>query len=191
VAWLNWFLPFLLAVSYSVRTPNIGDELDYQFGFYAEKKDAVCMLVENEREQGVHFKNEEYWTQYKHKNLLIKDRYVNKTSQSIEYNQFELAGTWKGFKSGYALRHVDEIPSHRFIAGWEQDMALTGVVRMTTRLGLSTDFGVIDYEAYTKFDFAVMKFLTVFSMTQYEKSQNREFWQSKVGVSVEIPQLGG
>jgi len=188
---MNWLLPFIIAFSYSVRTPNIeGVDNDYQYAFVSEKKGVVYAHVEKERELGKYYTNEEYWTQYKHKNLLIKDRYVNKTSQSIEYNQFELAGTWKGFKSGYALRHVDEIPSHRFIAGWEQDKALTGVVRMTTRLGLSTDFGVVDYEAFTKFDFAVMKFLTVFSMTQYEKSQNREFWQSKVGVSVEIPQLG-
>lgn len=188
---MNWFLPLVLAFSYSVRTPNVGNELDYLYFFSSEKKDVAYAHVEKEREQGKHYTNEEYWTQYKYKNFLIKDRYVNKTSREINYNQLELAGTWKGFKSGYALRHVDEIPSHRFIAGWGQDMALTGVIRVATQLGLSTDFGQIDYNAYTKFDFAVMKFLNIFSTAIYEKSGSQEYWHMKTGISVEIPQLGG
>jgi len=187
---MNWFLPFLLAFSFSVRTPNIGDDLDHQFSFSAEKKGSMYMSVESEREDGQLFKNEEYWVKYGSDYIQIKDIFKDNQARNINYNELQTVGVYKGFKGGYALRHIREIPSHRLVMGYEYDKATAGIVRLTTRFDMSTNFSSIDYSAYTKFDFALMKFLTVFALGSYEECQGRDFWQLKTGISIEIPQIG-
>lgn len=188
---LNWFLPFVLGFSVSVRTPNVGNEYDYLLNFSAEKKETMFFSIEREQELGKLYKNEEYWTQYRYKNLLIKEKYIENTAKQINYNEFQLAGAYKGFKSGYALRHVKEIPSHRFISGWEFDKAITGLSRIVAKINISTDFNSIDASTFCKFEVSLMRFLQVFALGRYEQCQNKDFWQIKTGVSVEIPQIGG
>jgi len=187
---MNWFLPFLLAFSFSVRTPNIGDDLDHQLSFSAEKKGSMYMSVESEREDGQLFKNEEYWAKCTYKYIQVKDVYKFNEARNINYNELQTVGVYKGFKGGYALRHIREIPSHRLVMGYEVDKAVTGLTRLTAKFDISTDFGSVDYSAYAKFDLSLAKFFTVFALGKYEECQNRDFWQLKTGISIEIPQIG-
>ena len=190
---MNWFLPIALALSYSVRTSNLESAPnDYQYGFHMEKKDALFLLVEHERETGVIYRNESYWTKYKHKNIEAKDSFVKKSSKDILYNQAELTYNKGNFKAGYALRHLNLVePSHRLIMGYEDTRALTGVTNLTTRINVNTDFGQVDYDVFSKFSITLMKFLDVYTLLVYEKMGDKDFYQSKVGVSVELPSISG
>jgi len=189
---MNWFLPFILSTSISIRSPNVEpNPLDYQLAFCYEKLGILYASVEKEQELGQLYQNEEYWAKTDYKYTYIKNRYVNKSSRGICYNQAEIGLKYKRFYGGYALRHVQEIPSHRFTAGYEKDIALSGVARLVSRYNINTDFQQIDYSTFYKIELGLMKFLSVNIMGQYEKSGENSFWQLKTGVSVEIPTLKG
>ena len=192
---MNFFLPIILAFSVSVRTANVQpNPLDYQFAYSAEKKDIMFLSVEHEQELGKQYINEEYWVKklskeiYPGIKLMVINRYVNQTSKDIRYNQLELTSVFDNFKFGYAIRHVDEIPSHRIIAGYKLDKAITGITRLTAKLNINSDLETIDMDSMIQFDISLMKFFNVYIFGKNEKLGNKNYFQFKTGISIEIPQ---
>jgi len=196
---MNWFLPIILSLSMSVRTANVQpNPMDYQFAFSSEKKDEMMMAVERESELGKLYVNEEYWVKKASKrvfdqntNIVLMDRYVNQSSRGILYNQAEVTLARKNYRLGYALRHVNEIPSHRITAGWELDKAITGLSRLTIKIHVNSDFKTVDMDSMARFDIAFFKFINIYAFGRNEKLGNKSFFQLKIGVSSEIPQMKG
>ena len=181
-------------MSLSVRTANVQpNPLDYQFAYSAEKKGEMFISVERERELGNLFVNEEYWVKKSSKEIapntkiMVMNRYVNQTSKDIRYNQAELTLQHKNYKLGYALRHVEEIPSHRLLVGYKIDKAIVGLTRLTVKLNINSDLKTVDMDSMVRFDITLMKFFNVYIYGKNEKLGEKSFFQVKTGISVEIP----
>jgi len=192
---MNLFLTALiLSTSFSLRTPKVGDETDWQFLFSAEKPNVYSFNIEEERDSGIRYTNEEYWirkdlkSQYwSSQEFFIRDRYVSRDDRKIYYNQAEFNFTNDGWYMGYALRHVNSIPSHRMVGGYEMDKMITGISRLVFRFGINSNLDVVDYNIHAKFSVSLTKMFEVFALTVFEEADKRRYRQFKVGVSLELP----
>jgi len=191
---MNLFLTALiLSTSFSLRTPKVGNETDWQFLFSAEKPNMYSLRVEEERDSGKRYSSEEYWLrknfkeQYWGTEYFIRERYVAIESGDIFYNQIEVNyvdGNWYG---GYALRHVDSVPSHRLTGGYEVDKMIAGLVRMRLSAGMNTNLEVVDYNISSDFSFALLKFIDIGTKLILDVSDGKKYKQFKIGVAMQLP----
>jgi len=192
---MNLFLSALiLTTSFSLRTPKVGNETDWQFLFGAEKPKTYLLSVEEERDSGKRYSNESYWVRKDFKDpywgtsYFVRERYVAIESRDIFYNQIEvnyIEGSWYG---GYALRHVDSMPSHRLTGGYEVDRMIAGLVRMRLSAGMNTNLKVVDYNISSDFSFAFFKYISIDTKLLVDVADDKKYKQFKIGISAEIPQ---
>ena len=189
---MNWFLPLILFSSFSLRTPNVQpNPNDYEFSFGVERKDQLYLNRQWERELGKEYVDEEYWTAYQYGWFKIKNRYVDKDSKDIRYNQFELKAAKDIYSVGYALRY-DDTYNHRMIFGIEHDMRFNFFItsgQLTVRSETTTDFDIFDYSLYVKAKFGLMRNVDAYLLFQDEKVGKIEYLQVKLGVELELPSI--
>jgi len=195
---MNLFLSALiLTTSFSLRTPKVGNETDWQFLFSAEKPKVYSLKVEEERDSGKRYSNESYWFRKDFKEKLwgtsyfIRERYVAIESRDIFYNQIEFNYTESNWYGGYALRHVNSIPSHRLTGGYEVDKMFAGIFRLNISVGVNTNLDDIDYNVNSNFSFALFKYISLTNFVAIDVSDGKKYKQFKAGISLELPTLKG
>jgi len=191
---MNLFLSALiLSTSFSLRTPKVGNDTDWQYLLNAEKPKQYSINFEEEKDSGIRYTNQEYWIRKDFKDpfwgssFFTRDRYVSRDDRKIYYNQAEFNFTNDGWYMGYALRHVNSIPSHRMVGGYEMDKMITGISRLVFRFGINSNLDVVDYNIHAKFSVSLTKMFEVFALTVFEEADKRRYRQFKVGVSLELP----
>jgi len=191
---MNWFFPMFVFASLSVRTPNVlPNPYDYEISIGMEKKDQLYLNRQWERELGREFIDEEYWAQYQYGSLVTREKYVNKTSRGITYNQVEIRYARKGYYSGLAIRSVADGHSLRSVFGWEVDRRINVLVanaQLVIKTELSTDGMDMDYVVYAKPKLGIMKNLDLYALLKAEKAGNRSYLQGKIGFEIELPGIG-
>ena len=183
----------IYSTSYSMRTPKEGNDVDWQFLLSAEKPKIYSFRVEEERDSGKRYSAEEYIVRRDFKEpywgteYFIRERYVAIEARDIFYNQISLNYTESNWYGGYALRHVNSVPSHRLVGGYESDRTIAGLVRMRLSAGINTDLDQVDYNVKSEVSFALFKFLQLNSLSIYELADGKQYKQTKIGISVEFP----
>ena len=189
----NLLLPIILATSLSVRSPNISpNPFDYQIQFSIQKSDYFYVSRCWERELGIEYIDEEYWTQKRLGNFSVKERYLNKTSKDLKYNQLDVRYNHKGFNGGYALKHIESElkPTHNLIFGYKiKDKNLDIFIlkfRLNSNLDFTTNFNRLDISTNTNLKFSLLQNLDLVASYKYESIGSNEFYQLKLGLSFEI-----
>jgi len=187
---VNWFFPILLATSFSVRTPNIPAQFDYEFEFVISKPDILYIEREWEREAGREFINEEYWYKQKYKNIAIKERYYKR---QVEYNQVDIRYCQpNGFTAGYALVHNSK-PNHNAVIGYNKSFDVNLLI---IGIDLSTDTEIlfdgfkIGFSTQNEARIGLMQNLSLvllYKHTFYE----RGWYQAKALIEIKLPTIGG
>ena len=190
---MNWLLPIILATSLSVRSPNIDpNPFDYQIQFAIQKSDYFYVSRCWERELGIEYIDEEYWTQKRLGNFSVKERYLNKTSKDLKYNQLDVRYNHKEFNGGYALKHIESElkPTHNLVIGYKiKDKNLDIFIlkfRLNSNLDFATNFNRLDISTNTNLKFSLLQNLDLVASYKYESIGSNEFYQLKLGLSFEI-----
>jgi len=186
---MNLFLSALIifSTSFSMRTPKVGDDVDWQFLFSAERPKVFYLSLEEEQDSGIRYTNQEYWVRKDFKNYFTRDRLVSRDDRAIYYNQAELNYKLKNWYAGYALRHVDKVPSHRIVAGYELEKSITLLSRLELRFGINSNFDQVDYNLHARYSLQLLKLFEVFALTVFEDANSEKYRQFKIGISMEIP----
>lgn len=190
---INWLLPIILATSVSVRAPNVQpNPFDYEIKFAIEKLDYFYISRAWERELGIEYVDEEYWTQKNLGNFSVKERYLNKTSRNLKYNQIDTKYNYKGFGLGYALKHIesDLKPTHNLIVGYKiKDKSLDILIlkfKLSSYVDFVTNLGRMDISTKTELAFSLLQNLDLVCLYKYESIGNNKFYQYKLGLNFEI-----
>ena len=190
---MNWLLPIILATSLSVRSPNIEpNPFDYQIQFSIQKSDYFYVSRCWERELGIEYISEEYWTQKKLGNFSIKERYLNNTSRDLKYNQIDAKYNYEGFNIGYALKHIESElrPTHNLIFGYKiKDKNLDIFIlkfRLNSNLNFATNFNRLDISTNTNLSFSLLQNLDLVASYKYESIGRHKFYQYRLGLNFEI-----
>lgn len=185
---MNWFLTALiLSSSFSVRTPKVGSETDWQFLLSAERPSHYSIMLEEEQEAGIRYTNQRYAIRYNWEDFFTRDSYVALDSRGIFYNQAEINYKSGGWYGGYALRHTKGLPSHRIVGGYEIDKLFAGIYRLNFTFGANTDLDIFDYTLNTKFSIALFKFFQAYNLVIFEQAGGKIYRQVKLGISMELP----
>ncbi len=197
---MNWLLPIILATSVSVRSPKIEpNPYDYEIAF-ALHKPSICYISRQwERELDKFYVDEEYWAMktFKFDSLLIfvfKEKYINKTSKNLEYNQLDLRWKHKQFSIGYALRHIEKKPTNNLVIGFSLvkgfNIPFLLGFNFTSDMEFVTNFNGYGISKNTKINANLSKHLSVFFLWKYDYIMNKaKYYQYKTGIEIEIPQF--
>ena len=190
---MNWLLPIILATSVSVRSPNtIPNPFDYEIKFAIQKSDYFYVSRTWERELGIDYVDEEYWIRKKIGAFSTKERFLNRTSRNLKYNQFDVRYNHKRFSAGYALKHIESNlkPTHNLIVGYRiQDKSLDIFIlkfRLSSGMDFTTDFKRLDISTKTELAFSLLQNLDLVVLNRYESIGKNKFYQYKLGLSFQI-----
>ena len=194
---LRLLLPIILSTSMSVRSPKIEpNPYDYEVAFEIHKPKVMYVSRQWERELNRFFIDEEYWAMKSidSLNLVFKEKYVNKTSRGLEYNQFDLRWQHKEFTIGYALRHIDKRPTHNLVIGFDIvkgfNVPFLLGFNFTSNMEFVTNFNGYGISKNTKINANLSKYLSIYFLWKYDYIVDKaKFYQYKTGVQVEIPQF--
>jgi len=141
---MNFFVPLMLWVSFATRLPyEMPNPQDYEIALGFERKDTVYVERQWERQNGEYYVDEEYWVAYNIGSLWVRDKYVNKTSKDILYNQVDIRYKTGGYSLGYAWKYYDAIGHSYAVAGYRVDKWVNYkllAARFLVELEVSTNF---------------------------------------------------
>jgi len=194
---LRFLLPILLSTSVSVRSPKIEpNEYDYEIAFNIHKPEVMYISRQWERELGNFYIDEEYWLMrnVNKYSLVFKEKYVNKTSRNLEYNQLDLRWKHKEFSIGYALRHIDKRPTHNMVIGFDIvkgfNIPFLLGFNFTSNMEFVTSFDGFGVSKNTKVSANLSKHLNIYFLWKYEYIVDKaKYYQYKTGIEIEIPQF--
>ena len=185
-----------MAYSISIRSPNVtnmGYPFDYQFTFSVQKGDYFYSCKEWERELGEVFENQEIWAVTEWKRLWIREKYYDKTSSGIKYNQFDLRYKTDYISCGYALRHIGEnlVPNHSLVLGRSFDKRIN-LILLSAKLISRNEILIgksIDYLTENQIKIGILQNVNLVGLFKYNKVKDKEDFQFKIMFEVEIPQF--
>jgi len=184
---MNWFLPIALFASLSVRTPNIlPNPYDYEVSIGMEKP-RFKLNHQWEREAGKYITQDFYDYNYKRRNLAIAESYVFTTG--LNYNKVSISGEFDGFTMGYGLYHVDKIPSHRLVAGFNYDKRFNFLIadgKAVINLNGNTNFKESGYSVVSDVSFGLMRNLEIGLNLRAEKMNEKDFFQAKTFLKLNL-----
>ena len=188
---MDWFLPLVTFFSLSVRTPNVEPNLtDYEISIGIEKVDQLYLNQQWERELGIEYKDQEYWIKKTLGSFSFKERYVDKTSKGIQFNQFDTRYERNGYSGGTIVKYSEEEYTLGIVAGYAYDSRVNIFLlggQATTKIDIMYYFGQLDYLANLKLKFEVLTNLDVYLQYNTERINDDGFFNGKIGVEFEIP----
>jgi len=192
---IRFLLPILLSTSVSIRSPNLEpNEYDYEIAFNIHKPEVMYISRQWERELGNFYIDEEYWVMRNvdKYSLVFKEKYVNKTSRNLEYNQLDLRWKHKEFSIGYALRHISKEPTHNIVVGFDIikgfNIPFLLGFNFTSNMEFVTNFNGYGVSKNTKVSANLSKHLNIYFLWKYEYIVDKaKYYQYKTGIEIEIP----
>jgi len=147
---MDFLTPLILWASFATRLPyETPNPTDYEIALGFERKDTLYVERQWERQNGVNYIDEEYWAAYTIGPLWVRDKYVNKTSKDILYNQVDFRYKSGGYSLGYAWKYYDNIGHSYAVVGYRVDKWANYkllAARFLVDLEVSTNFrGKPDY----------------------------------------------
>jgi len=193
--WLSYLFPILLSTSVSVRSPKQEpNPYDYEIAFNIHKPEVMYISRQWERELGQFYIDEEYWAMRNvdKYSLVFKEKYVNKTSRNLEYNQLDLRWKHKEFSIGYALRHIGKRPTHNMVVGFDIvkgfNIPFLLGFNFTSNMEFVTNFNGYGVSKNTKVSANLSKHLNIYFLWKYEYIVDKaKYYQYKTGIEIEIP----
>lgn len=131
---LNWLLPILLTFSISARTPKVQpNPFDYELSFGIEKEEQFYADYDFEREHGNYYHDYEFWVAHTFaKYVYLRERFLNKSSKDIRFNQFDVRWKYSAISLGYALKTNSDKYDSNLILGLNYKKELNHHFRFET-----------------------------------------------------------
>ena len=193
---INIFTGLSMLWSVSVRTAKVQpNPSDYEYAFALHNPKICYISMENERENGVLYIDTEAWVEYYRGNFYTKERFVEKASKGIKYNQWTAGIKYKYFILGYALRHTGKklIPSHNLTVGLnfvDNQMNLFGVNwKLISKVEFVTGFKDINLSSHNEVGFDFLTNLGISAIHKFELVEDKKFIQYKLMVSFKMPRF--
>ena len=178
---MNWLFPILLLSAFSVRDPKIEpNPLDYQFSLGIRNANHYFIAMEYERELGLYYHNYEARLSKSYKNILLKERYQNKSSKKLKYNQIDVRYQYGCISIGSAFRKGDD-----WTYGLSAGVLLNKTFGLLT-VALDTDFTIdsehLNCSMNNIFNCKLKKNLNLVGLIKYQTVKDRDdSFQVKVG----------
>jgi len=186
---MNWFIPIALFASLSVRTPSVlPNPYDYEVSI-GMKKSGFDLNHQWERETGRYFAQDFYSYTYKHNKTNISDSYVYDGASGLNYNKASATIGFGGVSCGYGLYHVDKIPSHRLVVGYNYDKRFNFIVvdgKAVVNLNANTDFKNHGYSVNADVSFGLLRNLDLVFTLKAEDMNNKNFFQAKTSININL-----
>ena len=188
-------LPLILSTSVSVRSPNIEpNPFDYEIAFKVQKADIAYFDIEFERENGIEYLDKETWILRRFGRLSIKERYLEKESRNIKFNQIDCRYNHKQFSVGYGLKHYDSalLPSHNLVIGWQSKAINWDIIiaqlSVQSSIDVVSNFNRLDISTHNeaKFRLNTWENVSLSMLLNYERLGDKYFYQAKTTLNLEI-----
>ena len=186
---MNWLTAILIFTSLSVKAPLDPNPADYELAYGISQGTNLHIENQLERENGRNFRDEIYWKTIETNHLYIREKYINKRSKKLQYNQMDIRYKQGKYTVGYALKHIGPTlkPQNHLITGYKfanfQIPAIITNAQITGEMEISTNFSNIDIATYNK-----LKLGDWFILARYEKQGNqRQDYQLKIGLEINLP----
>lgn len=207
---MNWFLPLILAFSFSVRAPNeLPNPYDYELSIAVEQADTYYLNRQWERELGKEYIDDEHWIEHTFNDYLyIRERYLNKSSQDIRYNQVDVRYSTDIVNMGYTLRHRGDnlAPESMASLGYRIDKRFNFIIasgQLVIRADVYANINwlhkevsgirannLFDHSVYAKAKFGVAQNVNIFGLLRNESVLDKNYYQVKAGIELEFPTIG-
>ena len=188
-------LPLILSTSVSIRSPNIEpNPFDYEIAFKVQKADTAYMDIEFERENGKDYLDKETWLLKRFGKFSVKERYLEKESRDIKFNQLDCRYNHRHLSLGYGLKHVGSAlsPSHNLVVGWQSKSINYDVViaqlSAQSRVDVTSDFNRFDISTYNEARFRLNAWenISLSMLLKYERLGCNYDYQLKTAINLEL-----
>lgn len=187
--------PLLLSFSLSMRSPNIApNPMDYQIAFATQKADTAYAAVEIERENGINYFDKETWLVKRFGRISVKERYLEKESRNIKFNQIDCRYNHQNLSAGYGLKHIGEAltPTHNIVAGWRSKTInydfIIAQLSARSSVDIAYNFNRLDVSTYNeaKFRLNAWENISLSMLFKYERLGEEYDYQLKTAINMEL-----
>lgn len=188
-------LPLLLSFSLVIDEPDIKpNPLDYDIVFTTQKADTVYTQVEFERQLGREYFNKETWIIKRFGRFSVKERYLEKESSNIKFNQVDCRFNYNNFSAGYGLKHIGNAlkPTHNVVFGWRSrafnyDIIIAQIsAKSSVDIAYNLDRLDISTNNEAKFRLNAWENISLYLLFRYEKLGNDLDRQLRAGMNLEL-----
>ena len=194
---LRLLLPLMLSTSMSIRSPNITEmdyPFDYEIAFMMQKADTAYVKVEFERQNGIDYFDKETWLVKKIGKFSIKERYLEKQSRDIRFNQIDCRYNQGSWSIGYGLKHIesDLKPTHNLVVGWKSKAfnydIIIAQLSAKSVVDVVSNFSRIDVSTHNeaKFRLNVWENISLSLLFNYERLGAEYDYQFKTAINLEL-----